>query len=336
MDQDRIWCRAGCRATLLIVVLLRLSTSAFAQAWLPGKGSGAISFQYQNGLVRDHYFGSTPSDVGHVQSHDVVADVLYGVTERLAIRFNVPFIVAKYDGPRPHQLPELPNYDNNHYHGTLQDVRLDVRYALSPNRPLALTPFVTAIVPSHDYVYFAHSAAGADLHEVQIGTFVARTLDPILPRMFVQARLAYGFVERVLAISHNRSYLDLELGYAPRPGFRVFLLGTSLATHGGVDFVPPPQTRLALEAMGPGFWQHHDQIADERSTNLGLGAAIEITRSLDVFGSIGTNIIEVNGHAMAHVFSMGMTWHFSRGDALGELREEPRRMAARCLCSTSR
>jgi hypothetical protein len=313
-----------------------LSAPAFAQAWLPEKGSGAVSFQYQNGLVREHYFGSSAADVGHIESHSVIADVFYGLTDRLAVRFNVPFIVAKYNGPKPHILPGLPNHDNGRYHGTLQDLRFDVRYALTPYRALNVTPFAAAIVPSHNYLYFAHSAAGTDLHEVQIGTFVARTLEPFTRQVFVQARVAYGFFQPVLGIKHNRSYIDLELGYAPRPGFRVFLLGTSLTTHGGVNFVPPPNTLSALEAMGPDFWQHHDQIADERSTNIGLGGAVEITRSLDLFGSIGTNVLEVNGHAMARALSVGVTWHFSRGDALGDLREEPRRMAARCVCAASK
>ena len=98
MDLRRISTKAPSRATLVVAALLQSSAAAFAQAWLPEKGTGAISFQYQSGLVFDHYFGSAAVDVGHIQSHSVVADVSYGLTDRLAVRFNVPFIVAKYAG----------------------------------------------------------------------------------------------------------------------------------------------------------------------------------------------------------------------------------------------
>ena len=321
-----------------IFLLLALPATTFAQAWLPDKGSGSLSLQYQNGLVRDHAFGTTLFDRGHIDSHNIVADFTYGVTDRLAIRFSVPYVVSKYNGPFAHTWPGWPNLDNNRYHGTVQDLRLDVRYALSPNHALAVTPFVTTIVPSHQYDYFAHSAVGTDLKEVQVGSYVARTLDPIAPQLFVQARVAYGFVHEVLGIPHNRTYLDLELGYTVRPGVRVFLLGTGYTTHGGLNFPAPPASAkdTLITLCGDPCWLHHDQIAHEQTANAGLGGAVAITRSLDLFGSIGTNVMEVNGHVMARQASAGVTWHFSRDNGLGELREEPRKMIARCVCQKAR
>lgn len=332
MRPSRFWLMA------CSTLLLGLPAGASAQAWLPDKGSGAISIQYQNGLVRDHAFGSTQVDRGHIDSHNVVADFVYGLTDRLAVRFSVPYVVAKYDGPFAHTWPGWPNLDNNHYHGTVQDLRLDFRYALSPNHALAVTPFVTTIVPSHQYDYFAHSAVGTDLQEVQVGSYVARTLAPLAPQLFVQARVAYGFVHKVLGVDHNRTYLDLELGYAVRPGVRVYLLGTGYTTHGGINFpAPPVNAKDALIAMcGAPCYIHHDQIGHEQTANAGLGGAVAITPSLDLFGSIGTNVMEVNGHVMARQVSAGVTWHFSRDNGLGELREEPRRMIARCVCGKAR
>jgi hypothetical protein len=319
-----------------VVLLLALPRAASAQAWVPDGGSGSVSVQYQNLFVREHAFGSTLIDRGHIESHGAIADVVYGVTDRLAVRFSVPFFVAKYDGSNPHVLDGLPNIDNGRYHGALQDLRLDIRYAISRDHAIKVTPFVTTIVPSHQYVYFGHSAVGTDLNEVQIGSYVGRTLDPIMPQLFVQGRVAYGFVQPMLGISHNRTYLDLELGYAVRPGVRVYLIGTGYTTHGGINFAPPPNTRAALDAMGPGFYQHHDQISHEETANIGLGGAVEITRSLDLFGSIGTNMMQINGHVIQRGVSAGVTWHFSRHDALGDLREEPRRLAARCVCGKAR
>jgi arylsulfatase A-like enzyme len=56
---------------------------------------------------------------------------------------------------------------------------------------------------------------GFDLYDdvdLQVGVYVARVLDPVIPGAFVQGRYAYGFSERQLDISHNRSLLDLEMG----------------------------------------------------------------------------------------------------------------------------
>jgi hypothetical protein len=327
------------RARFLFAILLLAPTgSASAQAWLPDKGSGGISLQYQNDLVRDHALGWTQVDNGHIKTHEAIADIVYGFTDRIAVRFSLPYIVSKYNGPKGHVIEGLPKFDNGHYHGTFQDVRLDLRYAISPNHSVAVTPFVTAIVPSHQYVYFAHSGAGSDLQETQVGSYVARTLDPIAPQLFVQTRVAYGFVHPMLGISHNRAYLDLELGYAVRPGVRMFLVGTAFTTHGGISYPPPPAIvkDVLIAEGGLPYWQHHDQIGHEQQANLGVGGAVELTRSLDLFGSIGTNMIEVNGHVLAHGLSVGMTWHFSRNDVLGDFREEPRKMVARCVCGKAR
>jgi hypothetical protein len=329
------------RVSMALALNGSLTATAFAQAWVPQKGAGAVSFQYQNALVTDHFFGSTRLDVGHIQTHDVVIDAAYGLTDHLAVRFTVPFVASKYDGAFPHTVPELPNYDNNHYHGTWQDLRFDARYALSPGRSVVVTPFVNVIIPSHDYFYFAHSAPGTDLHELQTGAYVARMLDPIVPRAFVQVRLAYGFVERVLGISHNRSYADLEVGYFVSPGFRVFVTGTGLLTHGGIRF-PSRNTRAALlnlgAAMGVGdaVWVDHDQIGREQSANLGLGGSIAVTKSLDLFGTLGTNLAERNGHAIKRAFAVGVTWHFSPDDPLGDLRGRAKGAIARCACDRGR
>jgi hypothetical protein len=319
-----------------VTLLLALPALASAQAWTPDAGSGAISIQYQNDFVRDHAAGSTLVDVGHIETHEAIADFVYGVTDRIAVRFTLPYVVSKYDGPNRHFIDGLPVIDNGNYHGAVQDLRLDVRYAITPHRSIAVTPFVTTIVPSHQYVYFAHSAVGTDLNELQVGSYVARTLDPISPQLFVQSRVAYGFVQPMIGVSHNRTYLDIELGYVVRPGVRVFLLGTGFTTHGGIE-LPLVSPKATLEAIGGvEMWQHHDQIGHEQQADLGLGGAVAITRSLDVFGSIGTNVMEVNGHVMARGLAVGLTWHFSRNDGLGELREEPRKMAARCVCGKAR
>jgi len=52
---------------------------------------------------------------------------------------------------------------------------------------------------------------------LQVGTFIAKLFTSGVPGMFVSSRIAYGFVEKVLDISHNRSMADLEVGYFVTP-----------------------------------------------------------------------------------------------------------------------
>ena len=55
--------------------------------------------------------------------------------------------------------------DDGAYHAAFSDFRFDVRYNVA-KKGMVLTPFVGAIVPSHDYAYFAHAAPGRNLHEL--------------------------------------------------------------------------------------------------------------------------------------------------------------------------
>ncbi|PYT25799.1 MAG: hypothetical protein DMG57_23805 [Acidobacteria bacterium] len=158
-------------------------------------------------------------DRGHIHSDALTLEVDYSLTDRLALRMAVPYIVAKYSGPFPHQLP----IDDGSYRSTFQDFTIDVRYNLS-KRPVVLTPFFTTVIPSHSYEYFAHSAVGRDQREYHLGTNFGRRLDPVLPKAYLQARYSYVFVERVLGISPNRSDVEFTLGYFLTP--RLSILGT--------------------------------------------------------------------------------------------------------------
>ena len=99
-----------------------------------------------------------------------------------------------------------------------------------------LTPYIGGVVPSHDYPYYGHAAAGEQLHELQVGTYAAKLFTAGVPGLFVSGRVAYGFVEEVQNISHNRSMSDFEVGYFVGPAFRVFATASGQYTHGGIDF----------------------------------------------------------------------------------------------------
>jgi hypothetical protein len=255
----------------------------------------------------------------------------YGLTDDVAVSIGIPWVASKYNGPFPHPLAtdfSTPSpLDNGAYHSTFQDFRFDVRYNIT-KRGMVLTPFVGSIVPSHDYQYFAHSAAGRDLKEVQVGTYGAKLLDSVVPGLFVQGRYGYGLTEKILGISHNRSMMDLELGYFVTPRLRLLALGNGQVTHGGLDFT------LTSRADLPHIvWAHHDQVDHLNFLNVGGGASYAVTDKVDFFGSILHGVAERNGHAIDRGVSVGLSWSFStsrsKDHAIAGNRERP---LVKCLC----
>ena len=288
--------------THLFLVLLLASASLCAQAWLYPKGEGAVTQSYQNLWTTQHAYSNVGDiDIGHIVAHATALDFDYSVTDRLAVRVALPYIFSEYSGPRPH-----PTWiDNSGYHSTFQDFTFDVRYNLSKN-PVVLTPLFRAVIPSHSYEFFAHSAVGRDLHEYQTGINFGRRLNPLLPKAYVQARYSYAFVERILGIAPNRSNVEGQLGYIVKP--RLTLLGSVqwMYTHNGVDLAfGVPNAGLTAEQF-----QHHDQIAKASLVDLGGGLSYSVSPSWQVFISFARSVTGQNGHLHAAVTTVGISRSF--------------------------
>jgi hypothetical protein len=307
-----------------------------AQAFVPAQGEGTVSVLFQDAVVKYHFLPTTPVDRGHVHSDSLLVDVTYGVTDRIAVSVGIPWVAAKYTGSTPHPLVDASGpvpvlygvnpLDNGSYHETFQDFRFDVRYNLT-KRGMVLTPFAGSILPSHGYSYFAHAAPGRHLKELQLGMSAAKLLDPILPGLFVQGRYSYGFTERILDISHNRSNFELELGYFLTPKLRLLSLNTAQITHGGIDL-----TLNSRVDLGPLLFSHHDQIDRINALNLGGGAAYSVSDKIDVFGSLLHTVAERNGHAVDHGLTFGLSWSFSTARAKDRAIARAEHSLIRCLC----
>src|SRR5580765_4063157 len=142
MLEDLMPRAAGFRAAFISAAALMLVTlvvaPVWAQAWLPAKGEGTVSVVYQDVFVHDHYLTTTLVDAGHISTKTVLADVTYGVTDKLAITVAIPWVTSKYNGDKPHPIADLSGpvptfsgvspYDDGTYHQTLTDIRFEVRY----------------------------------------------------------------------------------------------------------------------------------------------------------------------------------------------------------------
>ena len=289
-------------ASRLLCAVLVIPSPVSAQAWLFPKGEGTVSLSYQNLYVADHvYENSDAHDIGHILSHALTLDVDYSLTGKLAVRVAVPYITARYYGPKPHQLP----MDDGTYHSTFQDFTTDVRFNLT-KRGVVLTPFFRVVIPSNSYTYFAHSAAGRDQREFHFGTNFGRRLAPLIPRAYMQAQYSYAFVERVLGIAPNRSNVEFQLGYFLTRRLSLLATGQGMYTHSGLEL----NFSLFHAGLSGDQWTHHDQIAKASVLDVGGGTSFAITPSWQMFITLAHSVEGRNGHLHAAVATIGVSRSF--------------------------
>jgi hypothetical protein len=306
---------------------------ACAQAWVPPKGEGSVSILFQDLVVKDHFLaGGGRIDRGRIDSNNLLFDITYALSDRIAVNLTAPFIRTRYTGTAPHPTAQ----DDGQAHTAFQDLRFGARYNLVDG-PVTITPFVGTNVPSHSYEYFAHAAYGTHVRELEVGTYIGRMLSPAIPGAFVQARYSYAFAQRIENIHHDRSNLDLELGYFLTPRIRAFAIATGQKTHGGID-----TPDAGWKAMPPNLAPHHDRIARLEMLDFGGGVQATITSSFDVFGSFMKTTAGRNAHALSRGMTIGASWRFGGGlpslagadsdsdSASGSHQQES--VLPRCLC----
>jgi hypothetical protein len=318
-----------------VVVSAALFTpaAAAAQAWVPSRGDGAVAIVYQNQFVDQHTLDDgVRIDRGETRTHIMAVDLTYGLTNRVALNVSLPYIASKYSGVNPHTAAAFGRtsvLDDGGYHGTSQDFRVDLRYS-AVRGATAITPYLSGIIPSRNYDYFGHGAAGRRLAEVQVGAYIGRMLDPVLPGGFVQARYAYGFTQQLLDVPHDRSMSEVEIGYFVRPNVRVFVLSFGQISHGGLRFAPDFPAGLTADEL-----VYHDRMSRVNSLDFGGGAQVSLSPSLDLFGSLVHTEIQTNGHALKYSLTTGLSWSFHRGP-VGTVPSASRQAAlVKCLCQKS-
>ena len=278
---------------------LTIPITICAQAWVPEKGSGSVTTIYQKVDVRYHYNAAgVKQDTGHIHSHDATLALEYGVTDKLAMDFDVTFVASKYQGTRPHGPP-----DTGFFHPTFQDIHFDLRYNVLA-RPLVITPFVGFTIPTHDYQVRGHSAVGRGFKEFVIGANVGRNLSRLVPNLYFQARYSFAMHKRFAGLNLDRSNVDWEVGWWANRAFSLRFIGNLQRTHGGFDF---PQ-----DLTGPAAFDIHDRVARANFVQIGGGITYSVTRSLDVhFAYAPTPIFARNSHGDRGII-IGFTWNFSR------------------------
>jgi len=281
----------------VFVCLALVPTAARAQAWLPQKGSFSYSIDYSDTLNKKHYLpDGSERDVGHTDLNIFTISGSYSPSDRISVNASLPFVKSRYRGPGlgGHDTP----IDDGTWHSTFTDLQFTVNYQLV-NGVFGLAPYVGAVIPTHDYTTFGHSAPGRGLDEFWVGTYAAISLNEWIPRTYVQVRGNYAFVEKVMGISHDRINATLEIGYFFNPSWNIRVIGSEQWTDGGIN-VPVPVTDP--------FFPVHDVLADEEFINVGGGATWVINERMSVYGLYMNSIEGSNAHKVDHRTIIGFSY----------------------------
>ena len=289
-----------------------LSASAGGQAWLPPKGEAWLSFGYGNIYSAHHYLGNpapgqNPEDAGpgptRTQTLGLVAG--YGITDRIALNVSIPFVTSVYQGGRPHRGVNgvILTPDDGQYHGTFQDFRINLGYQ-ALRGTVAIAPFATVVIPSHDYPTLSHAAPGKGLNQVLLGFAAGASLDRIVPGTFVETYYDYAFVEEVVGINTNRSDFGFQAGYFITPSLGMRFLSAGYYTHGGIAYNTPA-------ALPPEQFVHHDQIGKSSNVSVGGGLTYVLTGSTEVAVSYLRSIYGRTGHKIDQGLGFSVSWSFS-------------------------
>ena len=238
------------------------SNAAYAQAWLPPKGTFSYTVDYTDILNKKHFTNNTcfpvcdqPNevDVGHTDNQVISLSASYSPTDRISVNASLPVVRTRYRGEghggHDHEI------DDGSWHSTVTDLQLTVNYQLVTGA-FGLSPYVGAVIPTHDYTTFGHSAPGRGLNEYWVGAYAAMSLHEWIPRTYVQLRGNYAFVEEVLDIAHDRINAVLEIGYFPTPAWNVRVMVSEQWTDGGINVPVPlddPQVSAPRPAGGGGI-----------------------------------------------------------------------------------
>ena len=292
--------RFACVSSFLIILHGWHGTALRAQAGVPAQGEGTVSLTYQNYDVAGHFdVHGHENTNGGTQSHAVVTEVDYGVTDTFALNVSLPFIGSKYTGPPSYFVGTHETHpgplDDGTYHGAFQDVRVEVRRLFWAG-PVPVAPFVGASFPTHGYETVGEAVPGRHRRDLQVGASAGIDLDRILPGSYVQGRYAYATAERVDSFRFTRSNIDVEGGYAVVSRVVIRGLMNRQIRHRG-----PSLDELAAD------WEHHDRFIAPSYVNLGGGVSVSVSGSTDVYALWVATVSGSNGAHRARTLAVGVT-----------------------------
>lgn len=314
-------------AALLVACLSAWTTPTHAQAWVPGKGQGSIELLYEQKQTTalTNADGSSVA-FGKVIDRTAHLNIDYGLSDRWAISFGLPFESNRFTGNDPHdpRVFPFPNsqrfLDDGRYHAGWSDWSVGLRYQWRTRLAL-VTPFIAYTQPSHTYTFFAHSALGTDQKALQVGVYLGQWFPPPWQNLFWEVGLAYTFEQstkdldpianRFLADDRtvDHSTIRLKLGYNITPR----LVGHASIEHvnsygNGVNAVQS----FANPDGSPNFNNifYHDALLLMRTTTASIGLDYQLSERYALSFDVSRTLTAANAHSYDYDANLGISRSF--------------------------
>jgi hypothetical protein len=276
------------------------ATPVSAQASVPDRHEGTLTMTYQNYDVVGHFdVQGHENENGGTRSQVLVAELDYGVGDRVGLLVSIPFIASKYTGPPSYMVGPFPTYpgplDDGTYHAAFQDLHIELRRQWWAG-PVAVAPFIGGSFPTHDYETVGEAVPGRHRWDLQAGASAGVDLDRILQGSYVHVRYAYGRMQEVNDLPFTRSNIDLDVGVA----------ATSRVLVRGIAGFQIRHTGPTLAQLAPD-WVNHDRFIAPSFVNLGGGPSISLTRSTDLFALLVAAVAGSNGAHRQRTVAAGVS-----------------------------
>ena len=306
--------RAAGIVTCAVAAWAIAAAGARAQAWVSPAGTGTVGVSFQS--IDNIGHASTSSLLngsGKSRNHAVYVEADYAVTDRISLAAGIPFVFAKFIGPWPDDVVIRPVDGCYCWNSGWQDLAFVAR-ANVLNGAFALTPSLFVGQPSHDYDYQGEAAIGRRLRELGVALDAGARLDAISPRLAVQGRYAYSWVEQVLDIPNDRSRISGELMLLVTDALSMRTSIHRQITHGGLRAgtggPTAPNGYPWGEIQTQEQYDEHDRVMRDNNWRFGLGVTYSWSR-IDVYASLLEFVGGTDTHA-GRAVTTGVVMRFER------------------------
>jgi hypothetical protein len=287
---------------------------------VPPQGHGAVALTSQFVEIRERtvprLFGGGVHEFGQIVRRTLLLEIDYGLTDRLALNLALPYRSNRYRGDFPHDPRLLLDdhgqrfLDDGEYHSTLGDFGASLRWQWLLD-PVAVTPFVGAYVPTHDYPLFTETQAGTRQWQVDVGVNAGGRFGR--SNFYWQGGYAYSYLQetrprgfRARRVNHGTS--SAEFGWIASPSLTLRVNLSHRDTYGGLvfpdEFSAPPDTER------DDLYYYHDQLFQWESTTASLGAQWRAGDAWVFSFDYGRTVGLEWGHKIRHAITAGASRSF--------------------------
>lgn len=280
----------------------------------PGPARGRISLGFQavhsegsldGGGAKTPFLRNLATD-----TRSMTLSVDYRLNDRWSLYASLPYIrkraVRDAGVHNPAALavprPDSTFLDNGRYHDTWQDWQLGVNY---DTRLVGfdVRPHAVLTYPSHDYTFFASSAAGQRLKRFRLGFDASRRLGR--SNFHYLAGYSYEFVEKVLGENLDKHHVRLSGRYDFSPQLSANVFASGRRGQGGV-----PSDFFRERAIGSERWYQHDRLLRQNYGFAGVGATWRFNDTWSVSASTSQMVWGDSIHDIKYAHEVQLTRGF--------------------------